>query len=93
MNKMSKKKKMPKIGKELETQKVGTVNIIEYADGKVLGITSFKNNKVGDREAKLLFDSTVKDNYLATLDEEIDECLNNGYFEMDDYQVFIVHSS
>ena len=86
------KKKMPKIGKELETQIVDTVNIIEYADGTVLGITSFKDNNVGNREAEMLFYSSVKENCPEVLDEEIEDCLDNGYFEAGTYQVFIVHS-
>lgn len=84
---------MPKIGKELETQKTSTVNIIEYVDETIQGVTSFKDNKIGNREAEMLFHKLVKENYPETLEEEIENSLDNGYFEQNTYQVFIVHSS
>lgn len=87
------KKKMPKIGKELETQKVSTVNIVESANNVPLCITSFKDNDVGNREAEMLFHKLVKENYPETLEEEIEDSLDNGYFEQNTYQVFIIHSN
>ena len=86
-------KKVPKIGKELETQKVYTINVIECANAIVQGITSFKDNKVGNKEAEMLFHELVKSSYPETLDEEIEVCLDNGYFDQDNYMIFIVHSN
>ena len=86
------KKKMPKIGKELETQKVNTVNIIEYVDGSVHGVASFKPNKIGSREAAMLFYKLVKENSPETLDEEIEDCLDNGRFDAGSYEVYLAYS-
>jgi hypothetical protein len=86
------KKKMPKVGKELETQKISTVNVIEYITNSVHTITSFKENKVGNREAEMLFHKLVKENYPETMEEEIEDCLDNGYFMQGGYEVYITHS-
>jgi len=75
--------------------KVSTVNIITYADNTVLGVTSFKDGKKGNKEAEALFKTTIRELYTTkdVSDEEIEDCLDNGYFESGDYQIFIVHSN
>jgi hypothetical protein len=84
---------MTKIGKELETEKVATINVIEYCGDSLLGITSFNDNEVGNREAEIFFHRFVKDNFPETLEEEIEACIEDGYFEQGDYQIFLSHSN
>jgi len=84
---------MGKIGKEIETEKVSTVNIIEFSGDSLQGMTSFNDNEVGNREAEMLFFKLVMENYPNMLEEEIEGFIEDGYFEQRDYQIFLTHSS
>lgn len=85
------KNKVVEIGKECETAKVSTVNVMELSEYNV-SLTSFRDDEVGNREANMLFHKLVKENYPETLDEEIEEYLDDGLFEKNGYKIFVVHS-
>jgi hypothetical protein len=73
--------------------KIQTVNVIEYADNNILGVTSFSDEKDGNREAEAHFLAVAKENYGSdVLPEPEDFYLDEGIFENSTYQVFIVHS-
>jgi hypothetical protein len=76
--------------------KLHTVNIIEYAGGAVLGIHSFDDTPWGNKEAEELFKKCAKENFDLTK-ADLEACLDNGYCEgykaVNNYQVFITHSS
>ncbi len=72
--------------------KLNTVNIITYVNESVQGITSFTENRKGNKEAEVLFKNLIKENYSETSEEDIDASLDNGYFEEDGWQVFLTHS-
>ena len=82
--------------------KVNTVNVIEYVNDAVLSIRSFVDDDVGEgggegnSEAEALFKKCIKENVIdgeVASDKEIEVCLEDGYFEQGDYQVFLTHSS
>lgn len=80
--------------------KVNTVNVIEYVNDAVLSVRSFMdaddNERIrteGNAEAEALFKECVKENGDNVTDEEMEACLEDGYFEQGDYQVFLTHSS
>jgi len=70
-----------------------TVNIIEYADDQVLGITSYDESTEGNAEAEGRFFGLVKGHDKEATDEEIAGFMDDGYYEQGTYQVFIVHSN
>ena len=57
------------------------------------GITSFRENTNGNKKAEKLFTALINENYPEISKEDIKKGLDNGYFEEDNWQVFIVHSS
>lgn len=72
-----------------KTTKIDTVNIIEASEGCVLGITSFKETKEGNKEAEELFRKIIIENVPV---EDIEAALDNGYYEDGTYTIYIVHS-
>jgi len=73
--------------------KIDTISVITYVHDSIQGITSFKNTAKGRKEAEKLFTNLIKENYSETSEEDIEACLDNGYFEEDSWQVFIAVSS
>lgn len=73
--------------------KVNAVNVIEYADGGILGVTSFTEDTLGNKQAEEHFLAVAKENYGNDVLPEPDNFyLDEGTFEYDTYQVFLVHS-
>ena len=72
--------------------KVNTINVTEMADDAILGITSFSTDEEGKAEAEERFRFCVKENGENVTDEEIEDCIEDGYFEQGNYQVFITWS-
>lgn len=73
--------------------KIATVNVIEMIDGGLTGITSFKDDTKGNKEAEKLFKACLKD---YAREEEIDSFIEDGYFNFDaefQYEVFLSHST
>lgn len=77
---------------EAMTQKVHTVNVIEFCSGCVDSIRSFTDNETGNREAEILFYDRIKEEYPKTLDEEIEVCIDDGCFEYGNYEILLLHS-
>jgi hypothetical protein len=73
--------------------KLHTVNIIEYASDAVRGVSSYNDTPEGNKQAEIWFESCIKSSYPETTKKDIEACKDNGYFEQDDYQVFITHSN
>jgi len=71
--------------------KLDTVNVIEYSDDSVLGIFSFTDDEVGNKEAEEVFSRCAKENG-ATDDDLNDYALDDGMYESGNYQVFLTHS-
>lgn len=78
------------------TSKINTVNVIEYANDNLVGIQSFLDTPEGNKEAEQAFTSILKEDSsmcFVLTDEEIEACIEDGYFEQGDYQLFISHSN
>ena len=74
--------------------KIATVNVIEYADDSVIGVTSFANDEAGNKEAEDFFTAVIKENGAEdATDDEIDSYLKDSYFEQGSYQCFLVIST
>lgn len=82
--------------------KLNTVNIIEYANDAVLGVTSFEDTPKGNKEAEKLFTALVLEYEAHAIHtssttiltkKEIKEFIEDGIFEQGTYQVFIAHSN
>jgi hypothetical protein len=67
--------------------KLNTVNVTEYADNTVLGITSFSNDEEGIKEAEAHFSALAKEQGVE--DSELDAFIEDGYYEQGDYQLFL----
>ena len=71
--------------------KLSTVNVIEYVDDSVIGVSSFTDDKEGNVEAEDIFSRCAKAN--GATDQDLkDYALEDGMYECGTYQVFIAHS-
>ena len=77
------------------TQKVHTVNVIEYVNDSVLSVRAFTDNETGNREAEILFfDLVRKNDGDIMLDEDIEEAISDGFWNDDNgYEIYLVHSN
>jgi len=73
--------------------KIDTVNVIEYTDDTINGITSYDETPEGNVEAETHFRSVLEEHGDNLNEEEIQACLEDGYWEQGDYQTFLVHSN
>lgn len=73
--------------------KIQTVNIVEYADDDLLGVTSYEDNEEGNKEAEAQFKQCVIENGADMSDEDAESFIEDGYFEQGNYQLFITHSN
>ena len=71
--------------------KLSTVNVIEYVDDSVIGVSSFTDDEEGNKEASNLFGRCAKANGATDKDLK-DYALEDGMYECGTYQVFIAHS-
>ena len=71
---------------------IKSINVTEIADDAILGIKAFSTDEAGVKEAEECFKSFVKQNGDAVTDEEMEEHVENGYFEQGSYQVFLTWS-
>jgi len=88
---------LEKIAKNIDTQKqpetveVNTVNVIEFGD-TVNRVSAFYDNPEGNKKAEELFVACIKENSDYN-DEQIQNCLDDGYFDIGTYSINLVHSS
>jgi len=84
------------------SQQISTVNVLEIADGDLLSIRSFKDNKKGNSEAEALFKNIIKETHGRMLsDEDIESYVEDGYYsssnggdcEKDIYELILSHSA
>lgn len=70
------------------------VSVITYMNESIHSKYDFIDDEEGNKKAEELFKSFVKDYNSSYEDEDLESCVENGYFEdkNSDYQVFIVHS-
>jgi hypothetical protein len=73
--------------------KLETVNVIEYADDDLLGISSFDNTPEGNAEAEARFKATLVELGDSLSDEDISSFVEDGYWEQGSYQLFLSHSA
>ena len=73
--------------------KINTVNIIEYADDDLLGLTSFSEDQKGNQEAEAHFKSVIKEYDSKVTEEELETFVEDGYYEQGTYQAFLYHSA
>ena len=73
--------------------KIKTVNVIEYVDDSIIGLTSFNDDQEGNQEAEAHYKIIVKEHDPEVTDEEMEVFLEDGYYESGEYQAFISHSS
>jgi len=72
---------------------IDTVNVLEKLGEANLTLHSWKDNKEGNKKAEECFTKCLKENEHDFTNDDINACLDNGYHEMNDYQLFLVHSS
>ena len=70
--------------------RIKAVNVMEYADDDLLGITTFTDDEEGNKEAEDHFRKCAIENGCST--EDIDSFIEDGYFEQGTYQIFLSHS-
>lgn len=78
-------------GETKMSQKVVTINVIEYLNDSVQNIYSFHENPEGIVEAETLFTKLAEENGFDK--EEIEFGLEDGYVDDEEgYQLFLAHS-
>jgi hypothetical protein len=70
---------------------IKTVNVIEFADDDLMGITSFEETPEGNVEAEARFKKLLEEQDVPA--EDIDSFVEDGYWEQGTYQLFLSHSS
>jgi len=71
---------------------LSTVNVVEEVVDTLLGITSFPDDKEGNRNAEIHFFDLVRETYPNELEENIEVAIEDGVFDKDQYHVFLIHS-
>ena len=72
--------------------KIKSINVTEVAEESIIGIHSFSSDDVGVKEAEDCFRNVIQENGDHMSAEEIDECIEDGYFEQGSYQAFLTWS-
>lgn len=67
-----------------------TVNVLETANMINQCLSSFPDTILGNIQAEILFKQLAKENGMTQ--EETTVCIEDGYYEKDDYNVSIIHS-
>lgn len=70
------------------------VSVITYMNGTVHSKYDFYDTPSGNHKAEGLFKSSLQEYKPFYTSEDLEDCVDNGYFEDDDsdYQLFITHS-
>ena len=75
------------------TEKLNTVNVIEMkADGVVISMASFSENKEGNALAENRFRDLITENHKVSK-ADMETYLENGLFEEGEWMVILVHST
>ena len=72
--------------------KLKSINVTELADESVIGVHSFSTDEEGVKEAEECFKAVVKENGVDVTEQEMEEHIEDGYFEQGSYQVFLTWS-
>jgi len=72
---------------------IETVNVVEYINDSISSIKSWSDDPKGNKQAEEHYTACLKENDEGISDEDIQACLDNGYGEIGNYQVSIVHST
>jgi len=75
---------------ESKGKRVDTVNVIEFADDDLQGITSYEESEEGNTEASAHFRQCATEH--GCLEIDVDSFIEDGYFEQGTYQLFLTHS-
>ena len=78
--------------KKQKSTKVYTVNVIEFVEGDLIGVTSFLDTPTGNKEAEALFIKILKET-TDIADEDIDSYVEDGYCNLDSCRTYITHSA
>jgi len=83
------------------SEKIQTVNVIEFNQGCYERLVSFNDNEKGNKEAEKLFAKCIRKNWAEHYEGDkakptkvdIDTCLDNGTYENGQgYECYISHS-
>ena len=76
---------------------LSTVNVIEFADEEILGLTAFPDTEEGNRNAEIRFHDIIKRNWDEELEEVIEAAIEDGIYENGNkngtFKVNLTHSS
>lgn len=70
--------------------KVATVNVIEMVCDDIINLVSFSDDDDGNKEAEETFTNVIRENGAEL--NEVDACLENGFYVNNDYYASITHS-
>lgn len=70
--------------------RIQTVNVVELVDNSIISLISFPDNIEGNKLAEETFTKFCQDNGIQN--DDIRDCIENGVAEINNYQVFLVHS-
>lgn len=72
--------------------KLNSVNVVEYVDDSIVGLSAYSDDEEGNKEAEGHFSRCAKENGATDKDLK-DYALGDGMYECGTYQVFLTHSS
>ena len=72
--------------------KIKTVNVLEYLGPANLIIHSFNDDDNGNKAAERLFRNCIRENAYERSDEDINSDVENGFYLLNNYEVYLTHS-
>jgi hypothetical protein len=75
-------------------QALETINVVEVVDGTIISLVSFSTDRDSIETAENMFAQKIKENmgngsYSEDDKEQLEDYVDNGYFENDNYQIFL----
>lgn len=77
--------------KKKKLRLIATVNVIEITNGTLQGVHSFRDNKIGNKQAEQVFVEFLKENTSLT-EGQIALCVEDGHYDTNGYEIFLTHS-
>ena len=73
--------------------KIKSINVITMFNGVVDSMDSFTDDEAGNKEAEACFADNIKDTGYEMDDEDIQACIEEGYFDCPKNEILLIHSN
>jgi len=71
---------------------IKAVNVVQHDGRSVMSIHSWEDNQAGNKKAEEFFTGVIKEDEPNTSEEDINACLDNGFYEQGIFNMSLAHS-